>query len=181
MNKILTISNFITFLRMFSGIPLILFLERMNISNEYFYYSIYVVLFIVISDVLDGYIARKTNTVNSLGKILDPVADKICLMCVLVYLIDLYHIPFLVFFILLSIRDVVLISYTVYLILYKNIVTQANDWGKFFIFVTMLMIVFHLYNLNSFIATILYLSSICLLIISMVVYVKEHSKTIHSN
>ena len=181
MNKILTISNFITFLRMFSGIPLILFLERMNISNEYFYYSIYIVLFIVISDVLDGYIARKTNTVSSLGKILDPVADKICLMCVLVYLIDIYHIPFLVFFILLSIRDVVLISYTVYLILYRNIVTQANNWGKFFIFVTMLMIVFHLYNLNSFIGTILYITSICLLIISMVVYVKEHSKTIHSN
>ena len=181
MNKILTISNFITFLRMFSGIPLILFLERMNISNEYFYYSIYVVLFIVISDVLDGYIARKTNTVSSLGKILDPVADKICLMCVLVYLIDIYHIPFLIFFILLSIRDVVLISYTVYLILYRNIVTQANNWGKFFIFVTMLMIVFHLYNLNSFIATILYMASISLLIISMVVYVKEHSKTIHSN
>ena len=181
MNKILTISNFITFLRMFSGIPLILFLERMNISNEYFYYSIYVVLFIVISDVLDGYIARKTNTVSSLGKILDPVADKICLMCVLVYLIDIYHIPFLIFFILLSIRDVVLISYTVYLILYRNIVTQANNWGKFFIFITMLMIVFHLYNLNSFIATILYMASISLLIISMVVYVKEHSKTIHSN
>tara|TARA_Y100000588_G_C13948220_1_gene793084 strand:- start:132 stop:677 length:546 start_codon:yes stop_codon:yes gene_type:complete len=181
MNKILTISNFITFLRMFSGIPLILFLERMNISNEYFYYSIYVVLFIVISDVLDGYIARKTNTVSSLGKILDPVADKICLMCVLVYLIDIYHIPFLVFFILLSIRDVVLISYTVYLILYRNIVTQANNWGKFFIFITMLMIVFHLYNLNSFIATILYMASISLLIISMVVYVKEHSETIHSN
>ena len=181
MNKILTISNFITFLRMFSGIPLILFLERMNISNEYFYYSIYVVLFIVISDVLDGYIARKTNTVSSLGKILDPVADKICLMCVLVYLIDIYHIPFLVFFILLSIRDVVLISYTVYLILYRNIVTQANNWGKFFIFITMLMVVFHLYNLNSFIAPILYMASISLLIISMVVYVKEHSKTIHSN
>ena len=181
MNKILTISNFITFLRMFSGIPLILFLERMNISNEYFYYSIYVVLFIVISDVLDGYIARKTNTVSSLGKILDPVADKICLMCILIYLIDIYHIPFLVFFFLLSIRDVVLISYTVYLILYRNIVTQANNWGKFFIFITMLMIVFHLYNLNSFIATILYMASISLLIISMVVYVKEHSKTIHSN
>ena len=97
------------------------------------------------------------------------------------YLIDIYHIPFLIFFILLSIRDVVLISYTVYLILYRNIVTQANNWGKFFIFITMLMIVFHLYNLNSFIGTILYITSICLLIISMVVYVKEHSKTIHSN
>ena len=181
MNKILTISNFITFLRMLSGIPLIFFLERMNISNEYFYYSIYVVLFIVISDVLDGYIARKTNTVSSLGKILDPVADKICLMCVLVYLIDIYHIPFLVFFILLSIRDVVLISYTVYLILYRNIVTQANNWGKLFIFITMLMIVFHLYNLNLFISNILYIISVCLLIVSMVVYVREHAKTIHSN
>ena len=181
MNKILTISNFITMLRMFSGIPLIFCLEKMNDNVEYFYYSIYIILFIIISDVLDGYIARKSNTVSSLGKILDPVADKICLMCVLVYLIDTYHIPFLIFFIFLSIRDVVLISYTVYLILYRNIVTQANNWGKLFIFITMLMIVFHLYNLNLFISTLLYMTSICLLIISMIVYIKEHSKAIHSN
>ena len=181
MDKILTISNFISFLRMFSGIPLILCLEKMNDNIEYFNYSIYIILFIIISDILDGYIARKSNTVSSLGKIIDPVADKICLMCVLVYLIDTYHMPFLIFFLLLSIRDIVLISYTVYLILYKDYVTQANSWGKFFIFVTMLMIIFYLYNLNLLVANILYILSVCLLIISMVVYIKEHAKKIDSN
>ena len=174
MDKILTISNFISFLRMFSGIPLILCLEKMNDNIEYFNYSIYIILLIIISDILDGYIARKSNTVSSLGKIIDPVADKICL-------IDTYHMPFLIFFLLLSIRDIVLISYTVYLILYKDYVTQANSWGKFFIFVTMLMIIFYLYNLNLLVANILYILSVCLLIISMVVYIKEHAKKIDSN
>ena len=86
MNSVLTIANFITFLRMISGIPLIYCLRRMDAYNEFFLYSILIVLFIVISDVLDGYIARKSNTVSSLGKIIDPVSDKICLMFVLIYL-----------------------------------------------------------------------------------------------
>ena len=33
------------------------------------------------------------------GKIIDPVADKICLVVVLIYLIDVYQLPFLIFFI----------------------------------------------------------------------------------
>ena len=181
MNKILTLANFISILRMLSGIPLVLCLEKMGNNSEYIYYSIYIVLFIVISDILDGFIARKSNTVSSLGKIIDPVADKICLMCVLVYLIDTHQLIFLIFFILLSIRDIVLITYTVYLIIYRDYVTQANNWGKIFIFITMLMIIFHLYNLNSFIANVLYLLSVVLLIISLIVYVKEHTEKIHSN
>jgi len=179
MYSIFTIANLISFFRMFAGIPLIYCLQKMDINNQYFYYSLYIVIFIIVSDVLDGYLARKTKTVTSLGKIIDPVADKICLMFVLIYLIDIYNTPFLIFFILLSIRDVILIAFTVYLILYKDIVSQANNWGKFFIFITMLMIVFHLFEINTYLQGVFYWLSIILLLISMFVYIKEHSKKIY--
>lgn len=60
------------------------------------------VVFIIaaVSDVFDGYLARSRNMVSDLGKILDPIADKLLLFATLVpiYWIsrqrhDLYDIP----------------------------------------------------------------------------------------
>ena len=152
----------------------------MEMLNIYWWYSIYIIVFIVLSDILDGFLARKFNSVTSFGKIIDPVADKICLMCVLIYLIEVYHLPFLIFFILLSIRDIVLISMTSYLAIYHDMVSQANTYGKLFIFITMIMIIFHVFNLNDYISKILFIVSNILLIISMLTYIKDHIKNINS-
>ena len=176
----LNLANFLSILRLLSGIPLIIFLNRMSLSSIYINYTIYIILFIVISDVLDGFLARKFNTVTSFGKVIDPVADKICLMSVLIYLIEVYHLPFLIFFILLSIRDIVLISMTAYLAIFHDTVTQANNYGKLFIFITMLMIIFHIFDINFYVSNILFISSIVLLILSMFVYIKEHLQKITS-
>jgi len=44
-----------------------------------------------LTDVLDGYIARKFNQISDLGKILDPIADKLMQVTVLVCLMMQHH------------------------------------------------------------------------------------------
>ena len=74
------ILNVITLSRIFFAILiyLILYLE----SN----YSVALFLFLIasFSDFLDGYVARKTNSESVLGEILDPIADKLLIVFVLI-------------------------------------------------------------------------------------------------
>ena len=46
-----------------------------------------------ITDLLDGYLARRLNVVSVLGKFMDPLADKLLVMAVLVYMVPMGRIP----------------------------------------------------------------------------------------
>ncbi len=46
-----------------------------------------------ITDLLDGYLARRMNIVSVLGKFLDPLADKLLVMASLVYMVPMGRIP----------------------------------------------------------------------------------------
>jgi CDP-diacylglycerol--glycerol-3-phosphate 3-phosphatidyltransferase len=50
-------------------------------------------LFAAITDSLDGYIARRQNVVTTLGKFLDPLADKLLVITSLIMLIHLGRVP----------------------------------------------------------------------------------------
>ena len=178
MNKVFNIANLLSISRIFASIPLVISLINLD-EWPYIYYSIFVIIFIIMSDILDGYLARKNNYVTNFGKIIDPVADKVCLMAVLIYLITVYKIPFFIFFILLSIRDIVLLAFSLYFLLYTSYVPQANNFGKLFIFSTSLMIIFYIYSINEMISIILYFASLFLLVFSMFTYIKSHLKKIN--
>ena len=72
-NQIFTIPNFLSLFRIFL-IPVMVYLY--TIKQQYILVT---VLYAVsgITDILDGFIARKSETVTDVGKVLDPVADKL--------------------------------------------------------------------------------------------------------
>ena len=78
-NKVFTIPNILSFFRLLL-IPIILVV--------YFYFNNFLVAAILVlvsaaSDVIDGFIARKFNMVSNVGKLLDPIADKLTQIAVL--------------------------------------------------------------------------------------------------
>ena len=67
---------------------------------DHFAIRAYLLLFCIasFSDFLDGYVARKTNSESVLGEILDPIADKLLIVFVLIGLsvnLDSYLIGFI--------------------------------------------------------------------------------------
>ena len=174
----LNLANFLSISRLISSVPLIYCLNGMHIDNDLKIYSILIIVYIFLSDILDGYFARKANIVTEFGKIIDPVADKICLVVVLIYLIDVYQLPFLIFFILLSIRDCILLMYTLYLMITHNHVTQANKYGKLFIFCSLVTLVLYVYKINVILSQSMYYVTLFMLVWSTIEYIKQHRKKI---
>jgi CDP-diacylglycerol---glycerol-3-phosphate 3-phosphatidyltransferase len=82
---------------------------------------------IALTDILDGWVARKYNIVSDIGKILDPLADKI-LVLVFLPLLSMHAIkPFPVFLILS--REFAIMGLRVFAAKH-GIIIDANMWGK---------------------------------------------------
>ena len=168
----LNLANFISVLRILLVFPLIYLLQEFTNSNSNIigWYSFFVVLIIVISDFLDGFVARILGQVTNLGKALDPIADKVCMMAVLTYLTINKGFLFLLFFILLSLRDIYIIIIVSYLINTQEEVFQSNLSGKWFVGISALMMTSYIYIDNSIINISLYAVSIILMCISTYEY-----------
>lgn len=83
-----------------------------------------------ITDVLDGYIARKYNLVSDVGKVLDPLADKLMLMAVLICLASANLVPFWVL-IIIAIKEVFMVYGGIRLYFSKTqIIIPSNIYGK---------------------------------------------------
>lgn len=105
------------------------------------HYIVAVILFLAggITDVLDGYIARKYNLVTSLGKIADPLADKLMQITALLILSSwgLNKIPIWLIAIILA-KEILLGIGAIILYKQDNFVASANWYGK------MVTVVFYL-------------------------------------
>ncbi len=81
-NQILTIPNLLSFFRLLL-IPLIIWLY---VFRQQHYIAAVVILLSGATDIADGIIARKFNMISDFGKILDPIADKLTQIALLVCL-----------------------------------------------------------------------------------------------
>ncbi|MDD5169308.1 MAG: CDP-diacylglycerol--glycerol-3-phosphate 3-phosphatidyltransferase [Syntrophales bacterium] len=89
--KIINLPNTITLMRL-SIIPVLFFLL---LSPDQTWSLVIASLFIIVSftDLLDGYVARRYQIVTTMGKFLDPIADKLVINTAMVLMIPIGRIP----------------------------------------------------------------------------------------
>lgn len=85
-----------------------------------------------LTDMLDGHIARKYNLVTDLGKLLDPIADKLLVLGALLLLIveGVIPSPYGVIAAIIIIGRDFLVSALRQIAAAKNLVLAADKWGK---------------------------------------------------
>jgi len=146
-DRIMTLANAISVSRIFLAIPLVLLFEDISKGEQgKLWWAFGLIIIIVLTDFLDGYVARKAEETTNFGKLIDPVADKVCMMVVMIYLIISYKLPFLFFLVTLAIRDIFLIIIGVYLIFSQEEVFQSNRSGKWFMGISALMMTLFLFQ-----------------------------------
>lgn len=122
--QIFKIPNLITSLRILIIIPYIIFF-----LNDNYILAVVMLLLSGLSDLLDGIVARKFDQITELGKVLDPVADKLTLLAVVVSLCFKFPeiIPLAIIFFL---KDITMIIGGLFLIKKKFEPIAAKWYGK---------------------------------------------------
>ncbi|CAM3948627.1 CDP-diacylglycerol--glycerol-3-phosphate 3-phosphatidyltransferase [Cohnella lubricantis] len=150
----MNLANKITLARIFL-VPIVAFflLIKLNVdplvlgSYSISYNQLFALLLFIIAastDGLDGYIARKRKIVTNLGKLLDPLADKLLVGAVLISLVEMGKLDAWVAIVIISrewavtgLRQIALL---------EGVVVAASKWGKWKTTIQIAMIVVLLLN-----------------------------------
>jgi CDP-diacylglycerol--glycerol-3-phosphate 3-phosphatidyltransferase len=106
-NKIFNASNSLSFFRLLLVIPA--WFAFNNFDHNIARYSVAAIgILATITDILDGYLARKLNQITEFGKVIDPLADKVLVVFVVLNLFLLGEIPDYYFYMIIA-RDVLIL------------------------------------------------------------------------
>ncbi len=133
-----------------------------------------------LTDLLDGWIARIRNTISSFGKIIDPVADKICIVTIAIFLIILRGFPVWLLVLILS-RDVVIVLASAFLIRNHKIVFPSNFWGKLYSFSVVLLIAVFTLQFEWKVILVLEMLVVMLFFVSSLSYSFRYIRTNYRN
>ncbi len=140
-------------------------------------------IFIVaaLSDLLDGYLARKNNLVTNFGKFMDPIADKLLVSSALICFVELKLLPAWIVIIIIA-REFIISAFR--LIASDNgVVIAASWWAKVKTTVQMIMSIMLIINLDDPIINVLeqvviYLA-VVLTLVSLVEYLIKNKNVLN--
>lgn len=141
-----TIPNWISFAR----IIMIPIFGVLFFNNEVVW-SVVVLFLSGFSDFIDGKIARKYNQISELGKMLDPVADKLTQVTIAVLLYIKFNASdvelvktFSWIFLIFIVKEIVMVVFGVFMVAIGLRPSAAEIWGKAatFVFYAVMLILF---------------------------------------
>ncbi len=130
--RVFTLPNLVTVARFLLLIPIFVFLARGERTAVFFLGFLGVCM-----DLLDGFLARRLNQFSELGRIMDPVFDKIAVLSVVLYMVfsPMYRFP-LWFFLFLLVRELAVLVFGLLLLKKTSKVSESNRAGKWSAFIT---------------------------------------------
>lgn len=178
--KYLTIPNILSMFRIVL-IPICVWLycvERNSILTAV------ILLLSWFTDMIDGYIARKFNMISDLGKVLDPIADKLTQAAMLFCLLFNFH-AMLYLLIFMIVKETTM-AITGYVVVKKTKTVYGADWhGKIATGALYTILFIHILwiNIPLYLSTTLILLCGGLMLLSLVLYItlninilKQHIK-----
>jgi len=177
-NKIFNSSNSLSFLRLLLVIPA--WFAFNNFDENLARYSVAAIgVIATITDILDGYLARKLNQITEFGKVIDPLADKVLIVFVVLNLFLIGEIPDYYFYMIVA-RDLLIL--TGGLIVSKKLgkVLPSDYIGKATVLAISLTLLMILLNVDraSLPYLLLYYLSIILIFVSFGNYILKAIKAL---
>jgi CDP-diacylglycerol--glycerol-3-phosphate 3-phosphatidyltransferase len=176
--KIFNVSNFLSFIRLLLVIPA--WIAFNNFDNTFYRYSVGGIgIFAAITDILDGYLARKLNQITEFGKIIDPLADKILIGFVVINLFLLNEIPDYYFYLIVG-RDALILLGGIIVTKKIGKVLPSDYLGKATVLAISFVLLMILLNVSkvSLPYQILYYASILLIFASLINYLIKAFRTL---
>ncbi|MGZ9584516.1 CDP-diacylglycerol--glycerol-3-phosphate 3-phosphatidyltransferase [Paenibacillus marinisediminis] len=153
-------------------------------------YGVYlaVALFVIasVTDKLDGYVARKYNQITNLGKLLDPLADKLLISAAFILLVQHQYIPSWIAFVIIG-REVVVTALRS-VASAKGIALAADRYGKWKLVIQVVAVLAVMLNESMLLPKLvvpidyyLMLAAVAITVFSGVNYIKNNYKRLEIN
>lgn len=173
--KIFTIPNILSFFRLL----LIPFIIWLYIGRDDYFLTLILLLVSGATDIVDGFIARKYKMISDFGKALDPIADKLTQISLLVCLVSRFKYMFIPLA-LLIVKEFAS-GITCLVSIKKTKKVESAAWhGKLTTVVLYCVIAVHLiwYNITESISLVLIGICIGIMIMSFIMYLTRNIKNI---
>ena len=176
-NQILTIPNLLSLIRLLM-IPVIIWLYCEK--EDYLAAAIMTVLS-GLTDIADGIIARKFHLVSDLGKILDPIADKLTQAALIFCLISKFE-WMLWLFIFFAVKEITMGISGLIVIKKKDVVNSSQWFGKLatVVLYAVMILLFLFPGISTAWANAMILLCAAVLLLSMVKYLTFHCRLLRS-